>query len=377
MANKTLNKRIPTSSEGIFYKQILSETGKEIDKIYGIRYRENGRDKLFTVGKHSAGIRINYCKQQRNAIINKIMLGEDTPLEKRKKELITVDSIADKYFLSLKFHSSDTTIKDINNSYNNHLKEFVGSKDILSLQLDDLEKIQQIKIQKYAPQTVNQIIELLSTIFNYGLKKQLYKGSNPSFGIKPFKVDNQREGYLSVSEIKNLYDKIQDNPMLNLFTRLALTTGSRLEGILNLQKKDIDLQNNSITLYDLKNKETYKGFLSADVKDIITDLFPSLTANSFLVSLDDSKIQLSKRQVQCRLKPILDDLFNKELETNDRKHRVVIHSLRHTFASHLAINGTPIFTVQKLMNHKDIKMTMRYAKLAPDSGLNQIQSLYQ
>ena len=29
------------------------------------------------------------------------------------------------------------------------------------------------------------------------------------------------------------------------------------------------------------------------------------------------------------------------------------------------------------MNHKDIKMTMRYAKLAPDSGLNQIQSLYQ
>ena len=377
MVNKTLNKRIPTNSEGIFYKQIVSETGKEIDKIYGIRYRENGKDKLFTVGKHSAGIRINYCKQQRNAIINKIMLGEETPLEKRKKEIILVDTIADKYFTSLKFHSSDTTIKDIKSVYNNHLKEFVGNEDILSLQLDDLEKIQHIKIQKYAPQTVNQIIELLSTIFNYGLKKQLYKGSNPSFGIKPFKVDNQRERYLSVSDIKDLYDKIQDNPMLNLFTRLALTTGSRLEGILNLQKKDIDLQNNSITLYDLKNKETYKGFLSADVKDIITDLFPSLTANSFIVSLDDKYTQLSKRQVQCRLKPILDDLFNKELEINDRKHRVVIHSLRHTFASHLAINGTPIFTVQKLMNHKDIKMTMRYAKLAPDSGLNQIQSLYQ
>lgn len=377
MANKTLNKRIPTSSEGIFYKQILSETGKEIDKIYGIRYRENGRDKLFTVGRHSAGIRINYCKQQRNVIINKIMLGEDTPLEKRKKEPITVDSIADKYFLSLKFHSSDTTIKDINNSYNNHLKEFLGSKDILSLQLDDLEKIQQIKIQKYAPQTVNQIIELLSTIFNYGVKKQLYKGSNPSFGIKPFKVDNQRERYLLLAEIKDLYTQIENNPMLNLFARLALTTGSRLDGLLNLQKKDVDLQNNSITLYDLKNKETYKGFLSTDVKEILIEMFPKLTANSFIVSLDDGKIQLSKRQVQCRLKPILDDLFNKELEINDRKHRVVIHSLRHTFASHLAINGTPIFTIQKLMNHKDIKMTARYAKLAPDSGLDQIQSLYQ
>ena len=376
MVNKTLNKRIPTNSEGIFYKQIVSETGKEIDKIYGIRYRENGKDKLFTVGKHSAGIRINYCKQQRNAIINKIMIGEETPLEKRKKQLISVDSIADKYFDGLKFHSSDITIKDIKSVYNNHLKDFVGSDDILSLQLDDLEKIQQMKIKKYAPQTVNQIIDLLSTIFNFGLKKQLYKGSNPSFGIKPFKVDNQRERYLSSDDIKDLYAKIKDNPMLNLFTRLALTTGSRLDGILNLQKKDIDLQNNSVTLYDLKNKETYKGFLSKDVKDILTDIFPKLTANSFIVSLDDSKTQLSKRQVQCRLKPILDDLFNKELEINDRKHRVVIHSLRHTFASHLAINGTPIFTVQKLMNHKDIKMTMRYAKLAPDSGLDQVQSLY-
>jgi len=164
--------------------------------------------------------------------------------------------------------------------------------------------------------------------------------------------------------------------MLNLFTRLALTTGSRLEGILNLQKKDIDLQNNSITLYDLKNKETYKGFLSKDVKDILTGVFPKLTANSFIISLNDQYTQVSKRQVQCRLKPILDNLFNKELEINDRKHRVVIHSLRHTFASHLTINGTPIFTVQKLMNHKDIKMTMRYAKLAPDSGLDQVQSLY-
>jgi integrase len=70
-------------------------------------------------------------------------------------------------------------------------------------------------------------------------------------------------------------------------------------------------------------------------------------------------------------------LFNSELDTKDTKNRLVIHSLRHTFASHLAINETPIFTIQKLMNHKDIKMTMRYAKLAPDSGLIQVQELYQ
>jgi site-specific recombinase XerD len=67
--------------------------------------------------------------------------------------------------------------------------------------------------------------------------------------------------------------------------------------------------------------------------------------------------------------------INDGLETSDRKNRVVIHTLRHTFASHLAINGTPIFTIQKLMNHKDIKMTMRYAKLAPDSGRESVNNL--
>jgi len=41
------------------------------------------------------------------------------------------------------------------------------------------------------------------------------------------------------------------------------------------------------------------------------------------------------------------------------------------------INGTPIFTIQKLLNHKDIAMTMRYAKLAPDSGRVQVNEFYK
>ena len=70
------------------------------------------------------------------------------------------------------------------------------------------------------------------------------------------------------------------------------------------------------------------------------------------------------------------NLFNTELAKDDRQNRVVIHSLRHTFASHLAINGTPIYTIQKLMNHKDINMTLRYAKLSPDSGRDYVDKLY-
>ncbi len=42
------------------------------------------------------------------------------------------------------------------------------------------------------------------------------------------------------------------------------------------------------------------------------------------------------------------------------------HILRHTFASHFMMNGGDILTLQKILGHSNIIMTMRYAHLAPD-----------
>lgn len=65
--------------------------------------------------------------------------------------------------------------------------------------------------------------------------------------------------------------------------------------------------------------------------------------------------------------------FNKGI-TDDRQ-KLVFHSLRHTYASWLVMNGVDLYTTQKLMGHKSIQMTQRYAHLAPGHLDRAVQGL--
>jgi len=131
----------------------------------------------------------------------------------------------------------------------------------------------------------------------------------------------------------------------------------------------------SVLLQDLKNNSTYIGFLNDNVTAMLATHIKDLRADDYILS--GRTTRLSDNAMARTIRPTLNKLFNVGLQKDDRKNRVVIHTFRHTFASYLAINGTPIFTIQKLMNHRDIKMTMRYAKLAPDSGMDMVKELYK
>ena len=65
--------------------------------------------------------------------------------------------------------------------------------------------------------------------------------------------------------------------------------------------------------------------------------------------------------------------LNKDI--SDSSQKVVFHTLRHTFASWLAQQGTPLLTIKELMGHKSIEMTMRYAHLIPDQKIDAVKQL--
>ena len=356
--------------------QLYHKSNKDVS--YYIRYKdENGKLRRIKIGDKSKGITENYCYQKRSEILNTIRLGEEPPALTRKKKKIgiTLDEVADKYFKVREAHIIGD-VKHIYKNYPKRLREKFGNEDIDLITSDKIFDFQiELKRKAWASSTINYTINFLARLFNFAIEEEIYYKPNPvkNKKIKNLKVSNERERYLTSQEIKLLYGCI-DNKDVKLFTQLALSTGGRLETILQIQVKDINLVDRMITLKDLKNHSSYKGFIPDDLLEYLKTYLSNLSVNDFVVG--GSNIQSAGRTMRRKMKNIFDPLFNEGLDSKDSKNRVVIHSLRHTFASHLAINGTPIFTIQKLMNHRDIKMTMRYAKLAPDSGKNFVNKLY-
>lgn len=368
---KTLPKRIATKTTGVFYKEIISKNNKVTDKVFIIRYiDENNKERLKTIGKYSDGIREAYCKAKINEITTKIRLGEELPHIAKIKSKLTFDDLVQRYF-SDKKHSTKEPEKE-KARYTNHIEKDLGHYLPENITADIILKMQNKFRAKFAPRTVNHLIFLVGTIYKHAQKMELYKGSSPTATLDGLKLDNKRERYLELSEIEVLLNKAKKSSFeVWLFVKLSLSTGARVGSIVNIKKKDINIQTNSIKIKDFKNNKTYTGFISDDeLREVLENRMKKLKAN-------DNIIFDERSAIAWKLRPILNDLFNSELEVNDRKHRAVIHTLRHTFASHLAINGTPILAIKSLMNHSSIEMTMRYAHLAPDAGYEQVRKLYK
>jgi len=354
---------------GVQYK--LLQNG---DKSYYITYKIGTKFKRIHIGKKSEGVNEAFCHQKRNDAINVAKFGDDIPIVKyKRKKATTLGDLADIYFTDKEFENSSN--KGQLGKYNMHIKPVFGESDVFTMTKEDILNFRNSLVStSKAPKSINGIIQLLTAIVNYSIKEKGLKIVNPCTGVKRLKVDNYRERFLTLPEVAKLKDEVRDDLDMYLFVLLALNTGNRVQDILKIQKKDIDLIHDTISLTDTKNNSRYKGFFDSETKQVLKKTLSKLRSNHYVIGGNIERYPL--RTLQRKLLKIMDKLFNQGLNKDDTKNRAVIHTLRHTFASQLAIAGTPIYTIQRLMNHADIQQTMRYAKLAPDSGKDAVRNLY-
>jgi len=158
--------------------------------------------------------------------------------------------------------------------------------------------------------------------------------------------------FLSLEECQRLIEAAE--PHLKPIIITALNTGMRKGEILTLTWRQIELKHGYIHLEKTKNGERR----DIPMNDTLKTLFKSLLKNRRLdldyvfVNPDTGKrFHNIKRNfaTACRRAGITDFRF---------------HDLRHTFASHLVMNGVDLKTVQELLGHKTIKMTLKYSHLS-------------
>lgn len=356
-----------TSSARYGYKVQLNHLTSG-DISYFIVYSVAGKTVYKKVGRKSEGVTEKKCMELRNQILSEQRHGID--LSQKSFKHLTFDVLAQKYFSSLEV----TSQKRYRQMYAKHVISNFG--DVVIAKLDDsfIDELRALKLSDgYSNSTVEQIVKLIQRIINFGVRRGILIYS-PFRDIKPFKINNTRLRYLSKDEIDTLYLAVNHNVVLLLFVTLALGTGARARSILSVQKKDINVENKSITLKDFKRNSTYIGYLDDVSFLMVLKHIEFYDANSYVVSY--CGLEIDYQTVYRKLTKVFEQ-FNQNLSRDDRANRVVIHTLRHTFASHLAISGVSIQEIQKLMNHNDIKQTLKYAKLSPDSGREFVQALYK
>jgi len=245
-------KRIKTKFSGVYYRETI--TNGKPDKVYYIVYKDRHNKTVEQkIGKFSEGIREIYCHNKRNEIITKLRLGEIPPTisKNKRREKIDIDDIAQEYFKTR--HNQDSLKKDMS-VYNKYIKEnfldieTITKRDIINY-IHNLKKVKSIKGTNLSEKTINNILTLLTTIINYGLKNNLIKNDITKH-IKKLPINNERERFLTKEEIQELYDTLllHNKTDLYIFCKIALNTGARLSTITAIKKKDIDFNHKIINL---------------------------------------------------------------------------------------------------------------------------------
>lgn len=263
------------------------------------------------------------------------------------------------------------TWQDEQGHYENWIKPIIGDTPIREVSAFALERIRkQLVTKKRTIRTQQAIFATCRQVFNLAIRLQMID-SSPVRQIRLPRSDNRRQRHLSLQEASDLLALVQTpSPQLHDICLLSLHTGLRAGEIFSLRWEDIHWENETILVRDPKSGRNRYAYLTSATKAMLETRRSAATCDLIFHQADGSPL----KEVSRTFERIVDKLgWNKGQA--DPRLKVVFHTLRHTFASWLVQQGTPLYTVAKLMGHSTLAMTERYAHLAPEGLRTAVRDL--
>ena len=257
----------------------------------------------------------------------------------------TLDNLKEEYFSHRPFNKSS---KVDQGRYTKYLQPAFGKKKPTEIDQLSVDRVRVKLLKEKSPQTVKHVLALLSRIIHFGTDRGLCAGI--TFKIKKPKVDNVTTEDLSVEQLHRLVEVLNHSPLVTAsnMMKLALFTGMRRGEIFKLKWEDIDRGRGFINIVAPKGGVTQKIPMNKNAKELLDSIQP-VSEYVFPGRTGGPRRDANKDFNAIKKEAGLPDDFRP------------MHGLRHLYATMLASSGqVDMLTLQKLLTHKDQRMTQRY-----------------
>ncbi len=293
-------------------------------------------------------------------------LEEEKTEESQKIKRVSADKIAiyrsapDEFILKIKeLRYSESTLK----TYKNALEDFLNFHNQIALdQLHD-GHIQSflrhlVMERKVSTSYQNQAINAVKFYF-----EKVLGGKRTTYNIDRPKKEKALPVVLSEEEIVRIFKNIE-NSKHRAILMVIYSAGLRISECVNLKIKDIDSNRMQIRIEQAKGKKDRYTLLSTKTLDFLRTYFKAYRPKVYLFEGQFGD-QYSARSIQA--------IFQETVKKAGITKRVTVHSLRHSFATHLLENGTNLRYIQSLLGHTSSKTTEIYTHITT-KGFDQLKS---
>jgi len=300
---------------------------------------------FFYQGKRIRRI-VSDSKREAELILGKIkaQIAEGTfKLEKTKSPFLS--SLIKKYLSYCQAHHSTRTYQGIDSVAIKEFLEFIGDIPVRSIAPFQIEEWKNSLLKKgNSKRTINRKLQTVKAMFNRAAEWDLIS-MNPLRHTKYFTFHKRPPRFLSKEEIQRLLEASQNYRKRDVILFL-LYTGCRKGEMEKLRWEDINFEQGYIEIKKTKTKEFRRIPLHPELKKLLLE---RERKGDYVFGTQNNLLRDTKKVYkQAKIK------------------NASIHTLRHTFASHLALQGVDLKTIAELLGHSSVRTTEIYAHLSPD-----------
>jgi integrase len=348
----------PDASSSNYETTDAGESGLKIavyksgKKAFRHRYTFMGVKKMMTLGTFPA---VSIDRARERVRENKALMAEDIdPREERqaKRDVIDFKTFTENHFLP---HAKQTmrSFKDAKSRINKWLLPAFGNKKLTQITRQNISKFH-LSLRKMPP-TANRSLSLLSAMFRLAIELELLT-ENPCRGIPKLKENGSRKRVLSSDEMQRFMTALIESTVTlqGKAAFLLLGTGKRKTELLSAKYSHVDWDNRQIHLPVTKNGEAGFALLNSHTYELLKKM--EQERDKSVDWIFPSKTSASGHLTEIRR------TFKRICE-NAGVTNFKIHDMRRAYASTLINADIPLNQVKELLNHKDIRTTLVYARL--------------